>query len=125
MLIKDSSSIIDNQKADKIIIHPSKIMEALNNNKEGIILRNKKNKRKINQMRDRLIIRLIINKKAKITIAKMNRAQVLKWEEAELQLEAIIEEEVVVEAEVEEEVLLITDSIYKIIFLKLLIDSFN
>jgi hypothetical protein len=47
---------------------------AINNSKEGTLLKRKKNKRKINQMRDRLIIRLIINKKAKITIAKMNRA---------------------------------------------------
>jgi hypothetical protein len=60
-------------------------MVELNSNKEGLILKKKKNKRKINQMRDRLIIRLIINKKARIKIAKMNRAQVLKWEEAELQ----------------------------------------
>ena len=48
-----------------------------NYNKEGLILKRKKKKRKKNQMRDRLIIRLIINKKAKIKKAKMNPTKVL------------------------------------------------
>ena len=58
---------------------------AINNNKEGTLLKRKKNKRKINQMRDRLIIRLIINKKAKIKKANRNKVQVLKQLEGELQ----------------------------------------